>query len=88
VQYTLTLTGLVSGSDISIRTAGVVGSNLVNVDANPSTSYAYTYYYTAGTTIDFNIYKAGYKVAEVKNYLLTPSNTTYPIVQLADLEYA
>lgn len=88
VQYTLTLTGLISGSDISIRTAGVTGTNLVNVDANSGTTYAYTYYYSASTTVDFDIYKAGYKVAEVKSYLLTAANVSYPIQQLVDAEYA
>lgn len=87
-SYTLTLSGLQTGSDISIRTAGVVGTALANVDANAGTTYNYTYDYVAGTYIDFDIYKAGYKVAEVKNYLLTAANVTYPISQLADLEYA
>ena len=86
-QYTLTLAGLKTGSDISIRTANVVGTSLANVDANAGTTYAYTYYYVAGTYIDIAVYKAGYKVAEVTDYLLTAANVSYPISQLIDTEY-
>jgi len=85
---TLTLSGLQTGSDISIRTAGVVGTALVNVDANAGTTYGYVYDYLPSQSVDIAIYKAGYKVAEIKNYLLTDANVTYPIVQAAALAYA
>lgn len=87
-QYTLTLSGLQTGSDISIRPQNTVGSNLVNVDANAGTTYDYTYYYAPGTYVDIAIYKAGYKVFEVVDYLLDDADVTYPVSQLADLEYA
>lgn len=88
VFYTLTLSGLVSGSDVSIRTAGVTGSNLVNVDANAGTTYGYLYPYSAGTSIDFVVYKTGYKPFEVKGYTLLAENTTYPVQQILDPEYS
>lgn len=87
-QYTLTLNGLQTGSDISIRPQNTVGSNLVNIDANAGTTYGYTYYYAAGTYIDFTIYKAGYKVFEVVDYLLTDEDVSYPVSQAIDPEYA
>lgn len=86
-QYTLTLSGLQTGSDISIRPQNTVGSNLVNVDANAGTTYAYTYYYAAGTYIDFTIYKAGYKPFEVVDYLLTDEDVDFPVAQTVDEEY-
>lgn len=86
-QYTLTLTGLQTGSDISIRSQNTVGSNLANVDANAGTSYAYNYYYAAGTYIDFTVYKAGYKPFEVTDYLLTDEDVDFPIAQIVDEEY-
>lgn len=84
---TLTLTGLVSGSDISIRTSGVLGTALTNVDANSGTTYAYAYDYTAGTVVDIYIYKAGYKTYEINAYTLLSSDTSYPVTQLVDSEY-
>lgn len=86
-QYTLTFSGLQSGSDISIRGAGVVGTALANVNANPSSTYSYTYYYVAGTNIDVDIYKYGYKnFSTIRNYPLTAGNVTYPVSQIIDTE--
>ena len=77
-----------SGSDIVIRPYATPGTALVNVDANSGYTYGYTYYYTAGTYVDIQVYKAGYKVWEQTNYLLTDANATLFVAQIADLEYA
>lgn len=86
-QYTLTLSGLVSGSDIVIRTHGSPGTHLVNVDSNSGSTYAYTYYYAASTAVDILVYKAGYKNYEINNYTLLEASTTIPIAQDLDPEY-
>ena len=83
----LTLTGLVTGSDISITTAGS-DTELVNVNANAGTTYEYTYPATdAGDSIDIAVYKAGYVPYFVRAYTLTSSNSSVPIAQVADRNY-
>ena len=87
-SYTLTLSGLQTGSDIVVRNHGAPGTHLANVDANAGSTYGFVYDYISGTYVDIEIYKAGYKVYEVNNYLLTAANASIPIAQLADVEYA
>lgn len=85
-QKTLTLTGLVAGSDIVILTAGTT-TELANVDANAATTYAYTYSYAANTFVDVAVYKAGYVPYIVRGYLLENSNASLPIAQVIDRNY-
>ncbi|MCA1806990.1 MAG: hypothetical protein LC687_03935, partial [Actinobacteria bacterium] len=58
-SVTLTLTGLVAGSDVVILEAGT-STELVNIDANPDSDYAYVYTYAAEAYIDVGVFKAGY----------------------------
>jgi hypothetical protein len=81
---TLTLNGLVSGSDIVILNAGTEVER-VNVDANPSTSYNYVYDTTGN--IDIVVYKRGYIPFSIRNYSLSASNASLPIAQIADRNY-
>ena len=81
---TLTLGGLVSGSDIVILNAGTEVER-INVDANPSTSYNYVYE-TAGS-VDIKVYKRGYIPFAIMNYALSSSNASLPIAQVADRNY-
>jgi len=85
-QKTLTLTGLVAGSDIVILTAGTT-TELANIDANATTSYAYTYSFVANTFVDVAVYKAGYVPYIVRGYLLENSNASLPIAQVIDRNY-
>lgn len=85
-QKTLTLTGLVVGSDIVILTAGTE-TELVNVDANATSSYGYTYSFVAGTFVDVAVYKAGYVPFVVRGYELLNSNASLPIAQVLDRNY-
>jgi hypothetical protein len=85
-QKTLTLTNLVAGSDIVILLAGTT-TELVNVDANPTSSYAYTYSYSAGTFVDIAVYKAGYVPYIVRSYELQSSGASLPIAQAIDRNY-
>jgi hypothetical protein len=85
-QRTLTLTGIVSGSDIVILTAGTT-TELANIDANSGSTYAYSYTYSANTYIDVCVYKAGYVPFTVRNYLLADGDGSLPINQIIDRNY-
>lgn len=83
-QYTLTFTGLVSGSDIRICTAGTVTS-LLDVDANSGTTYDYDYYYVAGTYVDIQVTKDGYKPFRYEGYLLGAEDANFLVQQAVAL---
>jgi hypothetical protein len=83
----LTLTGLVTGSDVVIKTSDT-NVALVNVDANPGTTYGYSYGYVAATYVDVKIMKAGYRPYQVYDYLLQNSDASLPIAQEIDRAYA
>lgn len=83
---TLTLTGLKTGSDIVILTAGT-STELLNVDANASTTYPYSYSYASNTYVDICVYLRGYIPFIVRSYLLQDSNSSLPISQVQDRNY-
>ena len=82
--FTLTLTGLVSGSDVVILSAGTT-TILTNADAISGTSYGYVY--ETPTTVDIGILKAGYIPFYIRNYTLSSSNAFIPIAQVPDRNY-
>ena len=89
VQYpldiiTLTLTGLVSGSDIVILEAGT-SNELVNADSVVSTQYGFIY--ETPSTVDVCVYKRGYLPFAIRNYALGTSNASLIITQIADRNY-
>ena len=81
---TLTLNGLVSGSDIVVLQAGTE-TVLATAEDVGSTQYGYTY--ETPTTVDIRIYKPGYFPASVVNYVLGSTNASLPIVQVPDVSY-
>jgi len=81
---TLSLTGLVSGSDIVILNTGTEVER-VNVDANPTTSYNYVYE-TPGA-VDIKVYKRGYIPFSILNYSLSTTNASLPVAQVTDRNY-
>lgn len=85
VTATLTLTGLVSGSDVVVLAAGT-STILTSVDANAGSSWGYTY--STIQNVDIGIIKPGYKVKYIRNYPLSASDTSIPVEQQADLSYA
>jgi hypothetical protein len=85
-QRTLTLTDIVSGSDIVILTAGTT-TELANIDANSGSTYAFSYTYSAGTYVDVCVYKAGYVPFTVRNYLLADADGSLPINQVVDRNF-
>ena len=83
---TLTLTGLVSGSDIVLLSPGT-STELSNTDAHPSTSFSWEYDAVAVTGADVCVYKAGYVPFIVRNLPLTSAGASLPIQQVADRNY-
>lgn len=81
---TLTLTGLVSGTDVVILEAGT-STILESVDSNPGTTWDYTY--TVLQNVDIGILKAGYVPLYIRNYTLGAIATNLPIAQTLDRNY-
>jgi hypothetical protein len=84
---TLTLTGLIAGSDISILTTGTT-TELVNVQENAGTTYAYQFAASnAGNSIDIGVFKMGYIPYYVRAYILPSIDNNLPIAQIVDRAY-
>jgi len=87
-QKTLTITNVVSGSDVVILTASTDTVLAINDGAtNPVTSFAYSYTYSAGVNVDVAVYKAGYVPYIVRGYLLENGNASLPVAQVVDRNY-
>jgi hypothetical protein len=80
---TLTLTGLVSGSDVVINTNGT-STTVGEVDAGGTT---FAWVFSGAQTIDIKVIKAGYMPYQVYAYSLTAADATLPIAQVADRTY-
>jgi hypothetical protein len=81
---TVTFTGLPSGCDIVILTAGT-NTIIDQVDQNVGTSYAYAY---AGTpTIDVGLIKPGYQVQFIRNLTLGLTSSSIPVSLTQDRNY-
>lgn len=81
---TLTLTGLVTGSDIVVLEAGTE-TELLNVDANSGTTYDYIY--ETAQDVDIGVFLAGYVPFYIRNYPLASSDGSLPVAQIADRNY-
>lgn len=78
----LTLTGLLSGSDVVIYEAGTE-TVLDSVDAVS----AYSYIYETPVDIDIAVFKAGYIPYFIRNYSLTSNDASLPVSQVVDRAY-
>jgi hypothetical protein len=85
-QRTLTLTDIVSGSDVVILVAGTE-TELANIDANVGSTYAYSYTYAAATFVDICVYKAGYVPFASRDNLLTDGDAPFKVTQIEDRNY-
>jgi hypothetical protein len=85
---TLTLTGLVSGSDIVILEAGTETAILL-VDANAGTTYDHTYGHTGVSpgAFDILVYLPGQIPFAVRSYTLQITNASLPVAQMPDPSY-
>jgi len=81
---TVTFTGLPTGVDIVILTAGTT-TILQQVDQNSGTSYAWGY---SGTpTVDVGFIKTGYVPYYIRNLALGSSNSSIPVAMTIDRNY-
>jgi hypothetical protein len=82
--YTITLIGLVSGSDVVILQAGT--TTVINsVDANVGSTYSYTY--ETPQNVDIKIIKPGFVLLPINNYPLASSSVSLPVSQTFDRNY-
>lgn len=80
----LTISGIVSGSDVVFYIAGT-STVLLTRDAISGTTALYNY--DTIRNVDVGVFKAGYVPAYIRNYTLTESNVTLPITQMVDRNY-
>jgi hypothetical protein len=83
----LTLSPIVTGSDVVIYTAGT--TTVIESSQNiAGTSYVYDYPAAdAGDDIDIGIFKAGYVPFFIRGYELSSSDASVPVSQVADRFY-
>lgn len=82
---TLTLTGLQSSSEVRIFTHGTT-TELAGIE-NSGTSFSWQYTYAASTYVDIVIMHLNYQYYRIENLLLTSSDTSIPVQQIADRVY-
>ena len=81
---TLTLTGLVAGSDVTILAAGTE-TVLATQEENVGTTFNYVYETPAN--IDVAIYTPGYIPFFIRNYAAGSTDSSLPCAQVADVSY-
>lgn len=79
--YNLTLTGLLAGSDVVVKTSDT-NIALSNQDSISGTTATYTY--EIPTTVDIKIQKEGYRPYQIYDYVLGTSDVSIPIAQEID----
>lgn len=82
--FTLTLTGLQTGSDIVVLEAGTE-TELVNADAVSGSTYAFVY--EASEPVDIAVFKTGYVPFFIRNFTLPANDNSLPVAQVADRNY-
>jgi hypothetical protein len=83
----LTLTGLVTGSDITILSAGTT-TELANVQENAGATYNYNYPGgDVGNSVDVGVFKAGYIPFYTRGYTLAAADASLPVAQVVDRAY-
>ena len=80
---TLTLTGLVSGSDVVINTAGT-NTTVGEVDAGGTT---FAWVFAGAQTVTIKVMKAGYVPYQIYDYVLAAADASLPIAQVIDRAY-
>jgi hypothetical protein len=84
-QTTLTLTGIVAGSEVRFYTAGTQ-TELAGTESS-GTSFAYTYTYAANSYVDIVVHHVDYNYYRVNNYLLGSGDSSLPVSQIFDRNY-
>jgi hypothetical protein len=81
---TVTFTGLPTGSDVVILTAGT-STILAQVDAHPSSSYGFVYEGTP--TVDIGFIKPGFIPFYIRNLALGSTDSSLPVAMSADRNF-
>jgi hypothetical protein len=82
--FNLTLSGLVTGSDVVILTAGT-DVVLNQIDQNIGSTWIHTY--ETPTAVDIFVSKAGYVPFYIRNYSLQSNDASLPIAQTIDRNF-
>ena len=83
----LTISGLVTGSDVVIYTAGTT-TVLDDSQENSGTTFQYQYPVAdAGDSIDVGVFLAGYIPFYIRGYVLAATNASLPAAQVVDRAY-
>jgi hypothetical protein len=82
--FTLTLNGIISGSDVVILQAGTE-TVLSQVDQNLGSTWNYVY--ETATAIDIFVSKAGWVPFYIRDYVLASANANLPIAQIQDRNF-
>lgn len=85
VTYTLTLTGLITSSEVRIYNAGTT-TQVAGIETS-TTTFSYTYTYTGDFKVDIHILNLNYEWLMYTGYTLSSSNNTIPIQQIYDRNY-
>ena len=85
-QATLTITNVVTDSDVVIYTAGTT-TKLQDDQDIAGTSSAYTYTFVASTFVDVKVYRDGYVPYFVYGFELGSANASLPVAQVLDRNY-
>ena len=80
---TLTLTGLISGSDVVVLQPST-SNEYDNTDSISGSTYSFIYDAGAISSVDIAIYKEGYVPEAVRNLPLTDAGASIPIAQTVD----
>lgn len=81
---TVTFTGLQTGTDVVVLTAGTT-TILAQQNANPGTTYDYTY--SGAQTVDVGFIKQGYVPLYIRNLALGTTNSSIPVAMTADRNF-
>lgn len=83
----LTISGLVTGSDVVVYAAGTT-TVLASAQENSGTTYAYQYPVAdAGDSVDVGVFLAGYIPFYIRGYTLAAVNASLPAAQVVDRAY-
>jgi hypothetical protein len=82
--FNLTLSGLITGSDVVILSAGT-DTVLNQIDQNVGSTWIHTY--ETPTNVDIFVSKAGYVPFYIRNYSLQSANASLPIAQTIDRNF-
>ena len=90
IQYTLTLTGLIPGSEVRIYLTGSVtgsmGDEVAGIESS-GTTFSYSYIYGGDLYVDVVVVNVDYEYLRVENVLVTNANSSIPIQQRLDRNY-